>query len=229
MTSLASLGSRGASSSARRLLDDRDPLGQRVGLGREAGVLGGQLAGRGEVGPGLVELGRRLVDRGQLGEAPADPAGRRLVGVDRRVRQPALQLGVLVQQRAQAVGAHRAVPSGPRVDPDTSTAPARPAGRGAPSRKLLALLRLRLHVGVLLLELRHAAQRCRGRAACRCRRGGTRCRSPRGSGRPWRCSACELVAAGTRDGGHVIVRVNVGLHASVLPQWSPGRPHWTRA
>ena len=132
---MASLGSRGREQLGEPLLDDRQPLGQLVGLGGEAGVLGGQLAGRGEVGAGLVQLGGGLVDRGQLGEPPPDLAGRGLVGVDRRVGQPLLQLGVLVEQRGQPVGAH-SMSSGPARLAGASTTARRPPvphGRRAPS------------------------------------------------------------------------------------------------
>jgi hypothetical protein len=85
--------------------------GQRLRLGRERGVLGGELAGRGKILPRLVQFAGRLVDRDQLGEPPADPPGGVLVGVDRRVGEPLLQVRVLVEERGQPLTAHLPAPS----------------------------------------------------------------------------------------------------------------------
>ncbi len=171
------------------LLQRRDALLQRVGLDREAGVLGGQLAGRGQVGAGLVQLGGGLVDRGQLGEPPADPAGGDLVGVDRRVGQPPLQLGVLVEQRAQAVRAHRVGLPGRTARIRAHSNGARlPAGTGGGGRRRGRYLLLRLRPWRTSAGTSPPGRRCRARAACPCRTGGTRCTSRRGSARSWRCS-----------------------------------------
>jgi hypothetical protein len=55
---------------------------------------------------GLRQLAGGFGDRGQLGEAPAGLSRLDLVGVDRRVGQPQLKLGVLGQQLIEAIGAH---------------------------------------------------------------------------------------------------------------------------
>jgi hypothetical protein len=90
--------------------DGRQRGRDRVGLGREGGVLGGQLARGLQVGTRLLQLARRLVQRGERGETPPHPPGRGLVGVDGRVGEPLLQLRVLVQQAAEAIGAHVRTP-----------------------------------------------------------------------------------------------------------------------
>ncbi len=93
------------------LLDQRQRVGERLGLDRECRVLGRELPGGFQIGPGLGQLAGRLVDRRQLREAPADLAGRVLVSVDRRVSEARLQLRILGEQIGEAAafgfgGAH---------------------------------------------------------------------------------------------------------------------------
>ncbi len=108
ITSLASCGSRGMSSSASRSSSAGREAGDGLRLGGERRVLGGQLARGGQVGAGLLQLAGRLVQRDQFGVPAADPPGGALVGVDGRVGQPPLQLGVLVEEGGQALTAHAA-------------------------------------------------------------------------------------------------------------------------
>jgi hypothetical protein len=129
---LAVVGVAGRQEFGEALLDDRDALTDLLGLFGEGGVLGREFARRDQVRAGLREFGRGLVDRRQFGEAPADPAGGHLVGMDRGVGEALLQLRVLVEQFAEPVGAHSWPPLGCPSDPYTMTAPARPCGRGAP-------------------------------------------------------------------------------------------------
>ena len=58
-------------------------------------VLAGELAGRLEVLAELDPVGVGAQDRAQLGVPLTEPTRQRLVGVDRRVRQLGLELGVL--------------------------------------------------------------------------------------------------------------------------------------
>ena len=103
MTSRPSLGSRGHEHPPQLLLQLRLARLELVGLGREGGVFGRQLAGRLLVVLGLPPLGVGVDDGGQLGVAPAEVAGLVLVGVHAGVGQGALQLRVLGRQLAEPV------------------------------------------------------------------------------------------------------------------------------
>ena len=68
-------------------------------LGGERLVVGGQLARGLQVAAGGLQLAVGRNDRRDLGEPPADPAGRGGVGVQAGIGELALQVGVLGQQR----------------------------------------------------------------------------------------------------------------------------------
>lgn len=68
---------------------------QLLDLGGEVGVVGGQLARGFDVVAGLLPGAVRGDDRGQLGVALVQLARVRLIGVDRRVGELLLQIGVL--------------------------------------------------------------------------------------------------------------------------------------
>jgi hypothetical protein len=77
------------------VLDFLALLGQLLGLGRERRVLGGQLAGGGLVVAEVPPLVVRADDRAQLAVPAAHGPRPVRVAVDRRVRQVALELGML--------------------------------------------------------------------------------------------------------------------------------------
>ncbi len=86
------------------------PLLQRLDLGVEVRVVGGQLAGGLDVLAGLPPGAVGGGDRGQLGVALGEPARLALVRVDRRIRQPLLENRVLAQELLDCLE-HGAVPS----------------------------------------------------------------------------------------------------------------------
>jgi hypothetical protein len=73
------------------------PLGELLGLGGHLRVLVRHLAGRLEVGLHRLLLADGRDQRAELGVAPAQLAGARLVGVHRRVGQLRLEVGVLAE------------------------------------------------------------------------------------------------------------------------------------
>jgi hypothetical protein len=76
----------------------RDALGQRLGLGGEGVVLGGEFPGRGQVLPRAVQLANGFHDRRELGVPAAELARACLIGVHSRIGQLTLQFGIFLQQ-----------------------------------------------------------------------------------------------------------------------------------
>ena len=104
---LAVVGVAGQQQLAQLLGERAGPPLQLGRLGRERRVLAGQLAGGAQVALHRLQLAGGVRDRGELRVAPAQPPGQALVGVHAGVGQPPLQVGVLGQQRRQAVrGGH---------------------------------------------------------------------------------------------------------------------------
>ena len=76
---------------------------ERRHLGREAGVVLGELAGRAEVVAGALPLPGRGDGRGESGIPLVEESDEVLVGVDRGVSQPALEVGVLLEDGLDGV------------------------------------------------------------------------------------------------------------------------------
>ena len=102
---------------------------QLLDLGGEVGVVGGELARGLDVVAGLLPGAVRGDDRGQLGVALVELARVGLVGVDRRVGELLLQVGVLAEQFLDRLE-HRWAPDMANVG-DSGGRP-QSAGPGAP-------------------------------------------------------------------------------------------------
>jgi hypothetical protein len=185
-------------------------------LGGERLVLAGQLAGRRQVALGGLELVRGLRDPGQLRVPAAEPPGQRLVGVHGRVGELALQLGVLGQQRGQALrGGHRGL---------LTTNDAHPAMGWASWEALLAGA---LALAVPLLEPGDAAAGVEDLLLAGVERVALRAHVGVDHAVRRGAAGLERVPAGAGHRRLDVVRVDSGLHEWVLSLAAAGSHPWS--